>query len=631
MNDKVTTLSASQEFVRDMVVEADYHKTERQKLIDQEGKVVDKIFYHETEEAGLEDAIERQLELLGMTREEALSFTLNEEGKPAFERGNYERVVQVLTTNTLEDTFYVGEKELTEQTQAAIAEMAEKDPEFLAQALIHARNEGMMQLVPIMGLAILSNAKDKSYFKRVFPRIIQTPDNLADFVKFCKAEGVRKGLGGKASETVKAWLLTLSEYQAVKYSGDTKSKRKEDGTVEHKFSLKDMVALTHPKPETPEQAELLTWIMKGEKALPEIAHHPLIAAFEGLKKAENDEERVKFITEGHLPWEVVIPAVPKMTPELWKGLLFQMPYMALLRNLNNLSKHGVLDDQSCVEYVVRRLTDEQAIRKAKILPFRFFEAYKAQGGKVSSRFERFGCLDDEGNDDQDENVEKRLPNSLIIDALEQALELSFVNLPDLQGELAIATDVSGSMGNRINDKSNTRYSDIAGVYTGALLKKAAGRVHTIPFEEKVINVQLSGQDRILQNAQKIVELGGGGTALGSPIELLLANKQKVDVFIGITDNMDWAYGQDNDSWSMRGGRNLCKSSFLKAWQTYRETVNSDAQAFLIRIDPYKTSVAPQSEPGVHFIYGWSDAVPTYISRIMEGKGNQVDEIKKIEL
>jgi 60 kDa SS-A/Ro ribonucleoprotein len=562
----------------------------------------------------LEETLAEQLDRLGYTEDQVASAVLNHEGQPAFERGVYERTIQVLMTNTMEGTFYANQETIARETYEALTEMAQEDPEFLAKALVYARNEGLLQLVPVVGATILSTIEDKSWFKKVFPRIIATPDNLRSFVKVCKSGKYRKGLGGVATDAVREWLGNLSEYHAVKYSGDAKSQKNPDGTVENKFSLRDMIVLTHPKPDSPEMAERYAWLVKGVEDPETMVQNPKIKAFEELKRATTDEERIARIKDGGLPWEVVIPAVPKMTPELWEAMMSQMPYMALLRNINNLRKYQVLDSDANVEYLCNRLTDRAAIAKAKILPFRFYEAYLAYAGRrpKNKGWRRSYSQLEAAPGEVD---------SRITAALEEALEASFVNLPALPGKLAIASDVSGSMFSPINAKGSTQYIDICGVFTGALLKKAEGRVHALPFTHNVLPNDLSGEDRIMKVAEELVAIGGGGTALGAPLQELLRTGQSVDAFIGITDNEDWAYGGEFDT----------SGSFLNLWRQYRKQVNPEAQAFLIRIDPYSNAVAPEGEPNTHFIYGWSDSVPSYISQIMQGKESQVEEVMAMEL
>lgn len=540
----------------------------------------------------------------------------NAEGAPAYHRELKEQVVQALTTNMLGDTFYANKAELTAQTLETLGKMRDADPEFLAKALIYARNEGYLQEAPITGLAVLSTAADKGPFQKAFNRIVQTPDNLMKFVAKVKNGTIRQGLGGVALRAAKEWFKGLSEYHALKYSGNSPSVMEDGHVVKNNYSLRDAILLARPAVADPAVNERLNWLVSRHHDLERLTNNPQLAAFEKLKRAETDDERMRLIEAGRTPWEVVIPTVPKMSPELWQALMKQMPYLALLRNINTFERQGLLADDGVVEYLVSRLTDEKAIAKSKILPFRFYEAYKAYTDPQSGSGTRY-----HRGHPAEATAEAYLPDSRISAALEQALETSFVNLPELPGTIAIGSDVSGSMSSgTISEKSATRYIDICGVYTGALLKKATGRALAIPFETKVVNANLSGQDRILQTTETLARIGGGGTAVGAPIEYLLEKDIKVDTFIGITDSEDWAYG----------GGFYSQGSFLTNWRKYRERY-PEAQAYLITIAPYQEVMAPSAEPGIHYIYGWSDQVPAYIAKSVQGQESQIEAVEAIEL
>jgi hypothetical protein len=135
---------------------------------------------------------------------------------------------------------------------------------------------------------------------------------------------------------------------------------------------------------------------------------------EKLKQAGSAEEQIAWIERGKLPYSAVTGAI-KPSQEVWNAILYQMPTFALLRHLNTLLRSGVLADQKNLDYVVGRLVDQDALRKARILPFRFATAFR-----------------------QVNEPELR-------DALREAVDLTFDNLPDMSGRTAIFLDISGSM------------------------------------------------------------------------------------------------------------------------------------------------------------------------------------------
>jgi 60 kDa SS-A/Ro ribonucleoprotein len=521
----------------------------------------------------------------------------NYEGFPTFYRSLEEQVLQVLTTGTLEDTFYADGETLAREALDVIRQMAARDPELLARMVVYARTDGLLRTLPIMALAALS-AADPDWFARAFPRVIRTPNDLKDLVTFTRKGGMRAGMGRAVKRAVNDWLNGLTEYHAIKY-----------GSRSGDVTLRDVLRITHPKPNDARADTLFHYLVNG--LTPENAGRvrellPQVWAVEQLKQAENPMEQRRRILEGRLPYEVVVGAV---SPDagLWMELMRQMPYMALLRHLNTLARAGVLNDTEAVEYVAGRLTDPGAVAKSMVLPFRFFIAAKT--------------------------LLEAVPR-LVREAVERALELSFANVPVLPGVTCIAPDVSGSMScGFVSGRGKARYIDIAAIFAAACLKQSTDAL-VLPFEHQVVDVRLSAQDTLMTTADRLSKVGGGGTAVAAPISYLLKERIRVDTFIGITDNEDWCYGWDGRTLahfrsmpSQRGDEH----GFLNAWRKYKRTVNPDAKALLLTIAPYRHSVAPQHEPDVWFIYGWSDAVLPFIARTLNGVQTQMEAVRAVRL
>ncbi len=501
---------------------------------------------------------------------------LNKHGKPAFDRTIEEDTLAVLLTNTLSNTFYVSDKELAKQTVEILTKMAQKDAEFLAKALVYARRNGLMKLAPVVGLAVLSanESGKKVNFRKVFHHVVKTPDDLREFVSLCRTKAVRKGLGGEARDAVKRWLQHLSEYHAVKY-GSANSEG---------ITLRDIIRMAHPRPVSDAQRELFGWLVKGwadvgPKPSPT---SPQVWALETLKRATSEKEVIRLVEDYKLPWEVVVPSVKKMTPEIWKMLLKDMPYMALLRQLNTMERNGLFADKDVAKAVAAKLSDPENVKRSKQLPFRFFNAHNAFTGI-----------------------------QVVRDAIVSALEQSFENTDKLDGRVCIANDISGSMSSLASDKGTARYCDIAGLLASALFKKCDD-VILLPFDTSAHEVKVSRHDSIMTIANTISR-SGGGTSLGAPIQYLRNHKDKVDVFIGLTDN---------ESWVGHG--------FLTEWEAYKK-ISPNAKAFLINIAPYRDFVAPAGYPDVYYISGWSDSVLKYISLTLNGGHGQVDDVKGLDL
>lgn len=523
---------------------------------------------------------------------------VNKEGAPAFSRPLEEDVIAVLTTQTLGNTFYASKKELATELVEVLRKASDKDPVFLSQALVYARQNGLMKLAPTIGLAVLSENKTpagRDAFRQAFRQVIRIPDDLREFVTLIRTGAFGpKAVTGLRKTMIQNWLRHMSEYHGVKYGS----------TASEGMTLRDILRLTHPRPKDGKgtagrdydrlrsgaQAELFGWLVKGwEKVgLDPSPTNPMVWALERVKRWEGETaeaEIIKLVTEYKLPWEVVVPSVKKMTTSIWKALMTGMPYMALLRNLNTLDRHGVLAEKPSVQAVAKRLSDKEAVRKSKQLPFRFWNAFQAYTGPQEIR-----------------------------DALSDALEASFENMPEMAGRICIANDTSGSMGSKASEKGTATFAEIAGIFAAALFKKAPD-VMLLPFDTEVYpdKGHVSRRDTILSIVEKISG-SGGGTDIGAPIRHLLKEKKVVDVFIGITDQEDWA------------GR-----GFLTEWEEYKRKLSPDAKAFLVTIAPYRDGLAPAGTKDVYFTYGWSDSVLRFISTVLSGGAGQVDFVRKIDV
>lgn len=491
--------------------------------------------------------------------------TKNEEGFPAYSRSPEEQYLQMLLTNTLGSTFYATAGELLVGSNKIHEEMVAKDPEFAAKAIVYARKYGYMRTQPIFGLVKLSKVNLK-LFKQAFSGVILTPADLQDFFVILKGEG--RGHGGRGIKSaVAAWLNeNLSEYWAIKYNGRGRG-----------YSLSDIVRLVHPRSES--KNALYRYLVHGEVD----ENLKQIAKFEELKVTQIPKEQVRLIQDGKLPHEVVTGSA-KMTPELWSALVPVMPTFALLRNLATLDRAGVLDDHR--DFITARLNDPEALKKSKILPFRFLNAYYALEEKP-----------------------------WVQDVLRQSVELTFENLPKIPGRTAIFLDISGSMygGNFWGRDDDLGVAPIktASVVAFALFKKTGGKGPLWLFNNHVYDAKPSLYDSILTQAEKIHP--SGGTSSDAPFRALTDRNEKVDNIIMITDEQ----------------QNL-GSPVYRELKSYKKKVNPNVNTFVIDISSYQGVTIPETAKNVWYIYGWSDQVLQFISSSLQGYGSMVDAIRSGE-
>ncbi|MNO44635.1 hypothetical protein D3C76_348820 [compost metagenome] len=414
-----------------------------------------------------------------------------------------------------------------------------------------------MRLQPLFGLAVLSIYRP-DLFAKIFLLVVRIPSDLSDFLMILK--GMGRGEGGRAvKRQVNRFLAGVSEYWAIKYNGRGRG-----------YSLGDAIATAHPKPEDLKQQALFRYL-RGLEA--NLALLPQVEALENLKLVSTEEEMIAWIERGKLPYETVTGAI-KPSKAVWEALLYQMPTFALLRHMNAMQRAGVLEEKRNLDYVVNRITDEQALKKAKIMPFRLATAFR-----------------------QVDHPELR-------DALREAAELTFDNLPELGEKTAIFLDISGSM--------NGQYLEIGSVFALALYKKTQGSSLFWLFDTEVVDARPSRKDSILTQAAQIH--ARGGTDTGTPVRKLIQERRKVDQIIIITDE------QQNSG-----------SPFYEQLRLYRSKVNRDVKAFVVDIAPYQRAMVPDQDPQTFYIYGWSDTVLSYIAQSVKGYSSLVERVEGVSL
>lgn len=476
---------------------------------------------------------------------------VNHHGVPSFTRSTREQVRNYLRTGTLSGTFYVGGREMAQAQLLELVRLAGQDPWALAEEAVAARNDGFMRTLPALAAAVLSGTAHKDAFRHAVAGTIRIPTDAAQFAELCLSGSVpgRASFGGCAVEPVRQFLEVISEYHALKYGA----------------KLTNLVRLAHPRPTDAVMRERLGWL-SGHVEGKRVKLNKRIAAFEELKRATDEARVIELIRSAGLPYEVVVGAVSNPSPAVWAELLKVAPTMNLLRNLVTFTRHGVFQDRDNVRAAAEKLSREGALAKSMIFPHQVYTAWRTYSATPGA----------------DESI---------IAALSDMLDGSVATLPVFQGRVCIAPDVSGSMqSTRLSERSETTAADVAGVFTAGILRRCKD-ARVLPFDTDIRPLALNARDSVLANARKVAEVGGGGTSLSAPVTRLLGDRDRVDTFIGITDYEEWV-----------GHR------FLDVWRQYRATVAPNATAILITPVPGRHCAVPESEPGVHFVHGWSDAV-----------------------
>ena len=497
--------------------------------------------------------------------------TYNEAGGIAYTLTPKQQLAQLAATGCLNNTFYADAQSQLDQ----VLKLAESlDVEFIAKTAVYARQKGFMKDMPALLLAVLAQ-KDVNMLARVFDQVVDNGKMLRNFAQIIRSGAVgRKSFGNRPKKLMQTWLLTATEKQLL------------NAAVGNSPSLADVVKMVHPKPREAWRAAWFAWLIGkpyDREALP-----PITRAFEDYKQSR----------EGELP---NVPFQMLTALDLnsgdWAQIARNGSWQQVRQNLNTFLRHEVFAKSKNIKMVAEKLRDETAIARARVLPYQLLTAYQATSNQMSSE---------------------------IREALQDAMETAVQNVPVIQGKVVVCPDVSGSMhssvtGYRGSATSKTRCIDIAALVSAAMLRTNP-QARVIPFEQITVNVQLNPRDSIMTNAEKLANVGGGGTACSAPLVMLNREKADVDLVVIVSDNESWA--DDSQGWG-------ATTSLMKEWDILKRRC-PEAKLVCLDIQPY-TKAQARNRHDILNIGGFSDQVFSLIGSFAErGMGTDfwVEEIEK---
>ena len=500
--------------------------------------------------------------------------TYNEAGGIAYTLTPKQQLAQLAATGCLNNTFYADAQSQLDQ----VLKLAESlDAEFIAKTAVYARQKGFMKDMPALLLAVLAQ-KDVNMLACVFDQVVDNGKMLRNFAQIIRSGAVgRKSFGNRPKKLMQTWLLTATEKQLL------------NAAIGNSPSLADVVKMVHPKPREAWRAAWFAWLIGkpyDREALPLITR-----AFEDYKQSR----------EGELP---NVPFQMLTALDLnsgdWAQIARNGSWQQVRQNLNTFLRHEVFAKSKNIKMVAEKLRDQTAIRRARVLPYQLLTAYQATSEQMP--FE-------------------------IREALQDAMETAVQNVPAIQGKVVVCPDVSGSMhspatGYRGSATSRTRCIDIAALVSAAMLRTNP-KARVIPFEQITVNVKLNPRDSIMTNAEKLANIGGGGTACSAPLAMLNREKADVDLVVIVSDNESWA--DDSQQWG-------ATTSLMKEWNILKRRC-PEAKLVCLDIQPY-TKAQARNRQDILNIGGFSDQVFSLIGSFAErGMGTDfwVEEIEKTPL
>ncbi len=531
----------------------------------------------------------------------------NNAGGFVFKLDEWKQLERFLILGSEGGTYYVSEKKLTADNANKVLLLLKKDGVKVVEKTVEVMKSGRAPKpdVAIFVLALAAAKGDDATRKAALaavPSALKTGTHLLKFVD--TVNGLR-GWGRGLKKAVQLWFKgrkneTLA-LQLVKY-------KQREG-----WSMKDVLRLAKPVPETEVQGKLFGWTAKHDKA--EWAKAPVapgdkaldfVWAAEqasGLKLvaeqadtaevkailAEANQASVKklvdLVVTYRLPREA-LPTEALTRVEVWEALLQEMPMTAMIRNLGTMSKVGLLKPLSDAEKLVfQRLTDAERLRGAKVHPIQVLSALRTYSSGRGVRSSASWTV-----------------SQKVVEALDEAFELSFGAVEPAGTRHLLGLDVSGSMS----------CGEVAGVpgltpsAATAALAVVAARTEPwtaiMGFSDTFRDLGVTARDRVDEATRKVSGLTFGSTDASVPMTWALQNKVKVDTFVVLTDNETWAGNIQP----------------VQALEKYRQATGIGAKLIVVGMTATGFTIADPDDAGMLDVVGFDGATPALMAKFAKG-------------
>ena len=487
----------------------------------------------------------------------------NAAGGYVFEIDDWQRLRRFLILGCEGGTYYEGERKLTIENAACIKRCLAADGLRTVREIIEISDRGLAikndpAIFALACVTVFGDAIARTAAFEALPKVCRIGTHLFQFAEAREALG--GGWGRSACRAVSKWYLDRDDivHQALKY-------QQRGG-----WSHRDLLRLAHPKAHG-DVAKVLNAICRPEKWAE--VDDPLAEGWIKAQHAERADEVAGIITTHNLPREM-IPTQFLVFPEVWAALLPHMPMTALVRNLGNLSKCGLLKPLSeASKTVSAKLADEDAIKRSRLHPFSILLAAKVYQSGHGAR-----------------GKGEWLPVPQVVDALDRAFDLAFHNVEPTGLRHVLGVDVSGSM--RFSVSAAMSCAEAAAAM--ALITARVEPNHYIMgFSTEFKDLGITARDTLPTVLEKTSRHNFGGTDTAVAVRWALDQKVETDVFVIYTDNETWA-----------GDKHTCE-----AIKEYRRKTGIPAKLAVVAFTGTNRSVADGSDPGSMDFVGMAASLP----------------------
>lgn len=265
----------------------------------------------------------------------------------------------------------------------------------------------------------------------------------------------------------------------------------------------------------------------------------------------------------------------------------KISHMALIRNLRNIFSE--IDNVAIADAVIAEL--KRGVLHGKQFPFRYYSAYKAI---------------------RDSNVHHK---DILLDALEDCVDISIANMPQLSGKTICLTDNSGSAWGTIpTEYGSVTIAEIDNL-SSILTAKCSDEGCVGVFGDRLEIIPISKNDKVLRKLSEINKIGKGiGMNTEGGIWMFFQkatkNKDKFDnifIYSDMQAGHGELYGTSTQQQEYRNASCSC-GMYINVFQcllNYRRKVNKNVNMFSVQTAGYDNSVLPEYAYRTSMMSGWT--------------------------
>ena len=274
-----------------------------------------------------------------------------------------------------------------------------------------------------------------------------------------------------------------------------------------------------------------------------------------------------------------------------------MPHMALLRNLRGIFKE--VKDPEILSAVLELL--KAGVKGGKQFPFRYYTAWK--------------IFEDEKSSWLWDAAARFFPyHERVQNALEECINISCANLPELTGRCAFLTDNSGSAwGAHTSEHGSISMAEI-GNLSSVIGAMRAEKGIVFPFGDKLRSVHIDRNAGVLEQAKLVNTVGQEcGMSTESGLYLFFENAinqgqhwDNIFIYYDMQTGSSRKFGINTGDFKKLGAlRNGDRIDINELVKRYREEVNPKMNIVSIQTSGYTNTVMPEYGYRSSILCGWT--------------------------